>query len=97
MKRQDKSKKKTRKAAALRYDPERDYAPQVMAAGEGYVADKIIETARGAGVPLYRDEALAETLNRLRVGDAIPRELYEVVAEVLAFVVGLDYSQGRGL
>ncbi|MCL2057485.1 MAG: EscU/YscU/HrcU family type III secretion system export apparatus switch protein [Oscillospiraceae bacterium] len=88
--------KKNREAASLRYDPERDYAPQVTAAGRGYVAETIIKTAREAGVPVYRDEALAETLNRLSVGDMIPRELFEVVAEVLAFVIGVDQRGAPG-
>jgi len=95
-KREKKIKKKISEAASLKYDPERDYAPQVTAAGKGHIAEKIIEAARGAGVPVYRDEALAETLTRLKVGDMIPRELYEVVAEVLAFVIGVDRGQGRG-
>jgi len=90
-----KRKRKLTEAASIRYDPERDYAPQVTASGRGYVADKIVETARSAGVPVYRDEALAETLTRLQVGDMIPRELYEVVAEVLAFVIGLDRGYRR--
>ena len=89
-----KKRKKLREAASLKYDPERDYAPQVTAAGKGYVADRIIEAAKDAGVPVYRDEALAETLARLQVGDMIPRELYEVVAEVLAFFIGVDRRQG---
>ena len=81
---------RTLKAAALKYEPEHDYAPQVMATGKGRVADKIVETAREAGVPVYRDAALAETLNRLQIGDMIPRELYEAVAEVLAYIVRID-------
>ena len=85
---------KLREAASLRYDPGRDYAPQVTAAGRGRVAETIIKTAREAGVPVYKDEALAETLNRLSVGDMIPRELFEVVAEVLAFVIGIDQQSG---
>jgi len=85
--------KKTAEAAALKYDPERDFAPQVTAAGKGFVAEKIVEAARNAGVPVYRDESLAETLNRLQVGDMIPRELYEVVAKVLAFIIGIDKRQ----
>jgi len=68
----------------------------VTAAGRGYVAEKIIETARGAGVPVYHDEALAGTLARLQVGDMIPRELYEVVAEVLAFIIGVDRGRNPG-
>ena len=95
MKQPVKKDKKITEAASLKYDPERDYAPQVTAAGKGYVAEKIIGTAREAGVPVYKDEALAGTLTRLQVGDMIPRELYEVVAEVLAFVIGIDQTQGR--
>ena len=90
MKSMDKKSKKIAEAASLKYDVESDYAPQVTAAGKGYVAEKIIETAKEAGVPVYRDEALAETLNRLHVGDMIPRELFEVVAEVLAYVISVD-------
>jgi len=89
-----KKNKKTTEAASLKYDPELDYAPQVTAAGKGFIARKIIETARSAGVPVYKDEALAGTLARIQVGEMIPRELYEVVAEVLAFVIGIDQRQG---
>lgn len=92
----NKKRKKITEAASLKYDPERDYAPQVTAAGKGFVAEKIIDAARSAGVPVYRDEALAETLTRLQIGEMIPRELYEVVAEVLAFVVGIDGKRSPG-
>ena len=88
-------KPKIKEAASLKYDPKSDYAPQVTAAGKGFVAEKIIDTAKAAGVPVYRDEALAETLNRLQVGETIPRELYEVVAEVLVFIINIDRDQGN--
>ena len=96
MMRPGKKKEKLPEAASLKYDPEHDYAPQVTAAGKGIVAEKIVEIARAAGVPVYCDEALAETLNRLSIGEMIPRELYEVVAEVLAFVIDIDRG-GRKL
>ena len=85
----------TASAASLKYDPERDYAPTVTAAGKGYVAEKIVEAARGAGVPVYRDKALAETLSGLRVGAMIPRELYEIVAEVLAYIINIDQAHSH--
>ena len=91
-----KKNKKLLEAASLKYDHGRDYAPQVTAAGKGYVAEKIVKTAKDAGVPIYRDEALAETLNRLQVGDMIPRELFEVVAEVLAYVIKIDRRRDYG-
>jgi flagellar biosynthesis protein len=77
-------------AAALKYDPQIDAAPKLKAAGKGFVAEKIIETARAAGIPIYEDSRLAELLGRLRVGDEIPAELFEVVAELLAYIATVD-------
>jgi flagellar biosynthesis protein len=88
-------KKGLREAAALKYDPERDVAPEITALGRGVIAEKIIETARAVNIPVYRDEKLAGTLNRLKVGDAIPQELYDVVAEVLVFITGIDRDYGK--
>ena len=80
---------KKRTAVALEYDPE-DAAPKILATGRGILADKIVETAKEHQVPIHQDERLANTLSRLEIGDFIPPELYEVVAEVLMFVDRLD-------
>lgn len=80
-------KKKT--AVALEYDAE-ETAPKIIASGRGVLADKIIESAKENQVPVHKDERLANTLSKLEVGDFIPSELYEVVAEVLMFVDRLD-------
>lgn len=80
---------KSKTAVALGYDPE-DTAPKIIASGRGVLADKIIETAKENQVPVHKDERLANTLSKLEVGDFIPPELYEVVAEVLMFVDRLD-------
>lgn len=80
-------KKKT--AVALEYDPE-ETAPKIIASGRGVLAGKIIESAKEHQVPIHKDERLANTLSKLEVGDFIPSELYEVVAEVLMFVDRLD-------
>lgn len=79
------SQKKNRTAVALSYEPDSG-APKVVASGTGYLADKIIEKAKESDVPLHKDEQLAETLSKLEIGDAIPKELYNVVAEILVFV-----------
>ncbi|MDR3311025.1 MAG: EscU/YscU/HrcU family type III secretion system export apparatus switch protein [Oscillospiraceae bacterium] len=84
-----------RRAAALKYDPESDGAPVLTAFGEGLVADRIIEKAVEADVPVVTDESLAAVLARLSVGDEIPAELYEVVARVLMFVGDADRNYGR--
>ena len=46
--------------------------------------------AREHGVPLHQDPGLVEALAKLDIGTVIPRELYAVVAEVLAFVYSVD-------
>ncbi|MBR1471635.1 MAG: EscU/YscU/HrcU family type III secretion system export apparatus switch protein [Lachnospiraceae bacterium] len=83
----NKTKKKT--AVALEYDPN-DSAPKVIASGSGVIADKIIEKAKENKVPVHKDSKLADTLSRLEIGEMIPPELYEVVAEVLLFVDAMD-------
>ncbi len=73
-------------AAALRYDPGENGAPRVVAAGERKVAEQILELARRNGIPIYDDPALAGLLAQVNLGEEIPPELYQVVAEVLAYI-----------
>ena len=70
-------------------------APKIVASGRGYLAEKIIERAVEENVPLHKDDKLAGTLSKLEIGDAIPPELYEVVAEVLLFVDKVDKIKGK--
>lgn len=77
-------------AVALKYDLEKDAAPRIVATGKGYVAEKIIDTAKEANVPVHRDDAVARTLSKLELGDTIPPELYEVVAQILIYVDRVD-------
>jgi len=76
-------------AVALRYLKE-DSAPRIIASGHGKIAQKIIEIAQENDIPIYEDPEVVEMLARLEVGIEIPSELYEVVAEILAFVYSLD-------
>ncbi len=87
-----KEEQRIKKASALSYTPGEDGAPKVIASGRGVIAEKIIEKAREAKIPIYEDEHLAEALSHISLGEEIPRELYEVVAEVLSFVSRLDES-----
>lgn len=89
----DKQNKK-RKAVALSYDPS-NQAPQVIASGQGMIADRIIEKAKEADVATYMDEALADTLLKLDIGDMIPPELYGVVAEILVYVDRMDKIKSK--
>lgn len=80
---------KPKTAIALSYDPESD-APKVVATGKGALAERIIEEAKNAKVPVHKDNKLADTLSRLEIGEMIPPELYQVVAEILVFVDQMD-------
>lgn len=80
---------KPKTAVALSYEPG-EQAPKILAAGKGVLAEKIINAAVEADVPTYKDDKLADTLSRLEIGDMIPPELYQVVAEILVFVNDMD-------
>ena len=81
-------------AVAVEYVPG-EAAPKILATGKGQVAERIIETAKENSVPLYRAGKLADTLSRLKIGDMIPPELYEVVAEILVFVDDMDRLKAK--
>ncbi len=85
----DEPRKILKQAIALEYDPNED-APKVIASGKGLLAEKIIDRAKEAKVPVHKDSKLADTLSKLEIGEAIPQELYEVVAEILVFVDQMD-------
>ncbi len=93
-KKKQNSSEKPKQAIALAYDPG-DTAPRILATGKGALAEKILETAKEADVPVYQDEKLAKTLAKLEIGDTIPPELYEVVAEILVFVDDMDKLKSK--
>lgn len=92
---QDKQKEKVKTAVALGYDPNEDGAPKVIASGKGALAEKIIEQAKENKIPVHEDDKLADTLSRLEIGEMIPPELYEVVAEILVFVDAMDKIKAK--
>lgn len=77
-------------AVAILYDEKEAGSPKVVARGKGSVAEKIIQTARDAGVHIQEDADLVELLSKVPIGDEIPVELYQTVAEVLAFVYQIN-------
>lgn len=81
-------------AVALAYEPG-DVAPKILATGKGHMAEKIMEAAKENNVPFYKDNKLADTLSKLEIGEAIPPELYEVVAEILVFVDGMEKMKAK--
>ena len=85
------------KAVAILYDESKNTAPQIIASGKGLIARKIIETAREAGIHIQEDPNLIELLAKIPIGKEIPVELYQTVAEMLAFVyqINTKYREKR--
>lgn len=88
------TKHKQKISVALEYTPGEE-APKIIASGRGQLAEKIIEKAKESDVPVYEDSKLADTLSKLEIGDMIPPELYNVVAEILVFVDDCDKIRGK--
>jgi flagellar biosynthesis protein FlhB len=87
----------THYAVALAYTAGEMRAPRVLAKGAGFVAQKIRELGLEAGVPLLEAPPLARALHQhTEIGDEIPEQLYNAVAEVLAYVFQLKRSRNYG-
>ncbi len=84
--RQQETSEKPLMATALQYDPEKGGAPRVIASGQRKVAEKILAEARKHNISIYEDPALTAALANVNLGEEIPAELYQVVAEVLAYI-----------
>ncbi len=84
-----------RKAVALRYNKDEDEAPVVVATGQGWLAEKIIEIAREKKVAVLEDKNLVESLRVLSVSEKIPVELYEALASILAYLFRIDEEKGK--
>lgn len=77
-------------AIAIVYDKDSHQAPKVVAKGADFIAQKIKKVAADAGIPLVENVPLARTLYKsVKVGQYVPRALYQAVAEVLAYVYRL--------
>ncbi len=81
---------KRKKTVAVRYERGKDNAPKVTAKGQGELAEKILELARKNGIPIREDKALLDALYVMEINEEIPEELYQAVAEVLAFVYRMN-------
>ncbi len=78
-------------AVAIAYEPGTSKAPRLVAKGARLMADRIKETARSHGVPVVADAPLAQAIFAVPVGADLPSQLFQAVAQVLAFV----YHAGR--
>jgi len=76
-----------RRASALRYEGRE--APRVVAQGRDLLADRILQAARDAGIPVREDPVLSQALATLELDQEIPAELYAAVAQALAWAYRL--------
>lgn len=79
-------------AVALRYDPNRDNAPRVVAKGYGHIADAIIQSAQEHDLYVHQSKELVGLLMQLDLDQHIPAELYTVIAELLTWLYQLDQT-----
>jgi len=80
---------KINKSVALKYNPEFNEAPYVLAKGAGEIANHLVSLAKKNNIPIYKNDKLAESLYRLKQNEEIPPELYTIVAEIFIFVYAL--------
>ena len=81
----------THYAVAIKYEPSLRDAPYVLAKGEGYLAQRIKDVARENGIEIVENKPVARMLyHNVEIGETVPPELYQAVAEILAFVYHLQ-------
>lgn len=74
-------------AIALKYERGKDDAPMILAKGQNLIAEKIKSIARTSGVPMVENKPVAQMLFKMgKVGNAVPYEMYQLIAEILAHV-----------
>lgn len=86
--------KENKTAIALGYGP-KDDAPRIIASGKGYLAEKILNAGKTENIPIHQDAKLANSLSKIEIGEYIPPELYEVVAEILVYVDRIEHIRGN--
>jgi flagellar biosynthesis protein len=85
-----------KKVVGVSFDPESDGAPVVMLKGAGAEADAVLERAKLEGdVPVVGNAQLANALYRVPIDAPIGRELFPVMAAVLAHVIQIDKRQNQ--
>jgi len=89
--------KKRLRALGIKYIHNSGKAPFINAKGEGKIAEKIIEIARKNGVHIEKDSDIINILYNLELGEYIPEDSYEIVAEILAMVVMMKNEAGSFL
>ena len=87
--------KKQKRAAALKWDKDRNNAPRLIASGKGVLAERILALAEEAGLPVREDPILSAALEEVEPGSEIPEELYRLAAELYIFLMELENGELR--
>lgn len=87
--------KPKQQAVALSYQQKNSGAPKVIAKGSGFIAEKILAAATQNSVPVYQNKTLVSMLMAIELDREIPPDLYQAVAEVLAYVYYIDQKVGK--
>jgi flagellar biosynthetic protein FlhB len=87
----------THYAVAIKYDSKLSDAPVVTAKGLNFIAQRIKDMAGENGVEIVENKKLARTLyDTVEIGEAVPPDLYQAVAEILAFVYSIKGKTSEG-
>lgn len=81
------------KAVALKYEPEKNNAPCVVASGSGSMAQKILQVGMENGIAIYHDESATTLLSKLGQGQEIPPELYRIVVNIYLYLLDVAEAQ----
>lgn len=83
-----------KRAVALRYN-EGENAPVIVASGMGYLAEKIVEAAAENGVCIFEDTSTATILSRLELGQQIPENLYQAIADIYVYLLRFNPNEAK--
>lgn len=78
------------KAAALKYDQNHHASPELIAKGQGEIANKILSLAKEHQIPVFQNKALVESLLSLEIHEEIPPRLYQAVAELFSWLMRIE-------
>ncbi len=78
------------KAAALKYDQGKNSAPELLAKGQGEIAQKILRLAQEHDISVFQNKALVDSLLNLEIHEEIPPRLYTAVAELFSWLMKVE-------
>ncbi len=78
------------KAAALKYDSQKNLSPELLAKGHGEIAQKILSLAKEHDIAVFQNKALVDSLLDLDIHDEIPPKLYKAVAELFSWLMQVE-------